>query len=567
MRAWKSIRWRLPASYAAIALLSTFALGAVLLTTLRSYYDQLERDYLESNADTIRSAISQMVDQGISLPVIQAQIASYSFLSQARIQILDENRQLLVDSGLPHGQNFLSISAQPNPPQTTSRLYDDGFRIVGREVADIIDFHSIRAQIDRSISLSGNVNADGDYYTPVISLDFVRGSESQSGTDVSAQSTVSGESDEEGLTYVLPATSTLFGFGLNAELTEQDRFSSQQISHDIYTSEGEYAGTVILSAGPAYGRQIVDRVARGWVVASVLAVAIATGAGWSVSRYMSVPLLKLKTVTEKMADGDLSVRADIDRDDELGVLARVFNNMAQRIEETVVTLRRFVADAAHELHTPLTALQTNLELAVDERETEVRQAYIQRAHMQVKRLESLTDGLLDLSRIEARMTDAPHERLVFTRVVQEVSEIYASRSEQAEVNFDLDLPEKSIVVCGNEVQLRRVLNNLLDNALKFTPPGQTVALSLRGDGQFVWVIVRDSGIGIPDEELPFIFDRFHRCRNAADYSGSGLGLAIVKGIVAAHSGEITARSALPGTEFIMRIPLETVTRSQVLHTV
>lgn len=555
MTAWNSIRWRLPLSYAVIALLSTFALGAILLTTLRSYYDQRERDYLQSNVNTIRAAISQMFDQEMPLAVIQAQIVSYSFLSQVHIQVFDTTGGIIADSGLPHQQNFLSISAQPNeelPSSSDEELFDDGFRIVQTDVAEFVDIHSLRAQFGEVINLSDSANVGEEYYTPVISLDFVPDVERTVTVEDSSSRTV----DDGGLTYVLPATSTLFGFGLNDELTEPNQFSRQQVHQEIYTSDGGLVGTVLLSSGPAYGRQIVDRVARGWLVASSLAVAIATGAGWSVSRYISVPLLKLKMTTEAMRDGDLSVRADIHRDDELGLLAQVFNNMAQRIEETVVTLRRFVADAAHELHTPLTALQTNLELAVDEWDVQARQSYIRRAHIQVKRLEALTDGLLDLSRIEARMSEVQYETLSFTDLVQEISEIYASRSEQAEVNFVLNLPDKPIMVYGNSVQLRRVLNNLLDNALKFSPQGETVSLSLREDGASVYVAVKDNGIGIPESELPYIFDRFHRCRNASDYTGSGLGLAIVKGIVNAHAGNVTVHAASSGTEFVVQIPLD-----------
>lgn len=562
MTAWKSIRWRLPLTYAAIALLSTFALGAVLLTTLRNYYDQRERDYLQSNANTIRVAISQMMSEDTSQAVIQAQIVSYSFLSQVHIQVFDAAGNLAADSGLPHHRNVLSISAQPNTDGDDDLNYlEDGFRIVHTDSAEFVDIHSLRARFSGSVNLLDTVDRDEEYYTPVISLDFIPDIDHSADNSNAAAHTQTGET-ESGLTYILPTTSTLFGFGLNDELNEPNQFSRQQVSESIYTADGNYAGTVVLSAGPAYGRQIVDRVARGWVVASVLAVVIATGAGWRVSRYISVPLLQLKEVTESMADGNLSIRALIHRDDELGRLASGFNIMAQRIEETVITLRRFVADAAHELHTPLTALQTNLELAIDEDDTQLRRSYIERAHLQVKRLESLTDGLLDLSRIEADTSSPQVELVQFTELAQEVSEIFASRSEQAEVSFILDLPAEPATIIGNVVQLRRVLNNLLDNALKFTSAGDTVSLIVHNDENDVWMTVQDTGIGIPQEDIPYIFDRFHRGRNAGDSDGSGLGLAIVKSIVTAHAGEITVQTTSSGTEFVVRIPQKGIIRDK-----
>ncbi|NJL56324.1 HAMP domain-containing histidine kinase [bacterium] len=543
--AWKSIRWRLPLSYAAIALITAFAMGALLLTMLRSYYDQRERDYMENNAEAIRSAIAQMVEHDTSLAIIQAQIVSFSFLSQVRIQILDAEGGVIVDSGLPGARNFLAISAQPNadaevddgaglPPAT-----ERGFPILETEYAHPLDFHAIRARFGEG----------DDLYSPVITLDFVRGPQS------SDNDALAGGITDDGFTYVLPATGTLFGFGLNNEMPEPDQYSSQRVVYDIHTTNGDYAGTVVLSAGPAYGNQIVERVARGLLVATVLAVALATGAGWTISQRISRPLLALKAVTEQMAEGHLSVRANIHRDDEFGMLALVFNTMAQRIEETVVMLRRFVADAAHELHTPLTALQTNLELAVDAAHGSGNDLYIQRAHQQVKRLEALTDGLLDLSRIEAGTHERNRELIAFHHLVSEISEIYASRCEQAEVNFVLSLPSTPIMLYGHAGQLRRVLNNLLDNALKFTPAGETIELYLHPEAEWVRLTVRDYGIGIPAEEQAFIFERFHRCRNAVAYEGSGLGLAIVQGIIHTHEGRIYVEAAGPGTRFIVTLPL------------
>lgn len=534
---WKSIRWQLPLSYAAIALITTFALGAVLLTVLRGYYDQRELDYMESNAQTIRSAIAQMVDHDTPLPIIQAQIVSFAFLSQVRIELLDVGGEVIADSGLPDSRNFLAISAQPSDQDDADAALppgsERGFPIMETEYADSVDIHTLRARF----------GGEDNLYSPVISLDFVRGSQDP----VSPTST--GEITSDGFTYVLPATGTLFGFGLNDELREPDQYSAERVAYDIFTSNGDYAGTVVLSAGPAYGNQIVNRVARGLLIATLLAVFVATAAGWAISQRISRPLLVLTSATERMANGQLSVRADIDRDDEVGMLGQVFNTMAQRIEETVVMLRRFVADAAHELHTPLTALYTNLELALDTATDHSQKTYIRRAHDQVKRLESLTDGLLDLSRIEAHAHERPHETVALDTLVREVSEIYASRCEQNDMVFHLEMPDEPVRVCGYAEQLRRVLTNLLDNALKFTPPGQAIDLRVEKAAASVTVEVRDYGIGIPEDELPFVFDRFHRCRNAADYDGSGLGLSIVQSIVTAHGGTIRVEHANPGTVF------------------
>ena len=142
---------------------------------------------------------------------------------------------------------------------------------------------------------------------------------------------------------------------------------------------------------------MINSVARGWLLAGVVAVLLAAGVGWLISRQMSGPLLALAGVTARMAGGDLAARADVRQQDEFGLLARSFNDMAERLEGTIVTLRRFVADAAHELRTPLTALKTDLELAAGEGRNADRTASLAHAQAQVDRLASLSAGLFDLA--------------------------------------------------------------------------------------------------------------------------------------------------------------------------
>lgn len=245
------------------------------------------------------------------------------------------------------------------------------------------------------------------------------------------------------------------------------------------------------------------------------------------------------------------------RQDELGQLARSYNQMADQVEQTIVALRRFVADAAHELHTPLTALRTNLELASEEAETEERAAFLARAQAQIARLESLTSGLLDLSRLEAHGQEAEHSRLDLAALAREVSEPYASQADQAGLAFTLDLPSTPVMVQGHASHLVRALGNLLDNACKFTPEGGSVRLSLRQEGEWAVARVEDTGIGIPEGDLAQLGGRFHRGANTAGYPGNGLGLAIVWAIAEAHGGTVAAESTGRGACFTLKLPLAT----------
>jgi len=553
----RSIRWQLPVSYGAIALLSTLALGLALLVTLRDYYMQRELSYLQGNAQTINYSVAEMMESDIPMAVIQAQLASYSFLSQVRLRMRDIDGIVLADSGVPRNRNLLSISAQPGVQTVTPSVSRSANALSALD--PYVDIGDYRTRLDMPIGIPVDDFETGqrvtEFYVPVITLERIYPDTTDSAlANEVANANTSDDNAQPGFTSVLAATGTISGFSFGDETTGEGARSSQIVVQTLYSSAGDPIGLIELSQGPAYGRQIVSRVAQGWLFASTLAVAIAGFAGLSVSRRITVPLLELTEATTRMSKGDLTARAELDREDELGQLATAFNEMARRIEEIVVTLRRFVADAAHELHTPLTALHTNLELASDELNQKTRQAYIERAQSQVKRLETLTDSLLNLSRMESGTANDPYREVSLSSLLLEVSELYASRSEQAGINFMLELPKQPVVVYGSSSQLRNALGNLLDNAIKFSPTGETITVVLQESLGDVAITIQDHGIGIPPDEINTVFSRFHRCRNAADYPGSGLGLAIVKHIVEAHRGAIHLQNQLPGLRVTLTLP-------------
>jgi signal transduction histidine kinase len=282
-------------------------------------------------------------------------------------------------------------------------------------------------------------------------------------------------------------------------------------------------------------------------VAGMAIVGVSLIVALILSRHLSRPLASLTAATRAMTAGDLDVRVPTRYRGEMRELAIAFNRMADQVQETIVTLRRFVSDAAHEIHTPLTALQTNLELAPDDEA-------VRRALTQVERLEALTAGLLALSRLEANEQAPTHSDVDLAALVGETCEVYAARAEQVEIAFNLTLPETPVNVEGDWGQLQQALGNLLDNAIKFTPKGGTVSVGVGRDAEWVSVWVEDTGIGIPEDDLPHIFDRFHRGRNTAAYPGSGLGLAVVKAIAGAHGGTVLAESTVSGTRFELRVP-------------
>jgi signal transduction histidine kinase len=255
-----------------------------------------------------------------------------------------------------------------------------------------------------------------------------------------------------------------------------------------------------------------------------------------------------------MTTGDLSVRADVSLNDEFGRLADSFNAMAYRVEGQVDALRRFVADAAHVIHTPLTALRTNLELA-SKTAVHDRDEYLSHAQDQLSRLEVLSDNLLALSRLEVGDMSRQRQTVNLSDVVSAQAEVFASRAEQTGVNFSLTEEDTPMVIEGNQDELEIMVSNLMDNAVKFTQEGGEVRVDLRGEGDQLVLTVEDTGIGILPEDLPHLFSRFRRGRNASAFPGSGLGLAIIRAVAEGHGGTVTAHDAPDGARFVVRLPL------------
>jgi signal transduction histidine kinase len=524
---FKSIRPRLALSFAGIALVAALALGAVLLAILRNYYLNQELDYLRGNAQSISDVVMAMMSADAPHDEVQLQIENLAFLSQTRIQVYSPQGQLLYDSGSPQNVDLnigvmKQIFAQNNDALPKDMVF---VTVGGFQNSKLPPFDEVTSPAPP---------------IPDVKKFFVYRSVQAGGSP--------------------------FGFELRlksdtAPVTARSNLRIAELMQD--PKNNNKLGMIQLSEGPAYGSAILTSVAYGWAFASAIAVLLAAAIGWYISRRISAPVLALTDVTTRMAQGNLSSRATARSQDEFGQLARSFNEMADQVETTVTTLRRFVSDAAHELNSPLTALQTNLEMALDDtlapgasagESASRRTLYLSRAQEQSQRLEAMVKSLLDLSRIEATQSAPSFELLDLRQLVSEIGETFASRAEQAGRVFNLILPDGAVPFRGNALQLQRAVNNLLDNALKFTPVNGFITLSLDHSETEVILTITDTGIGIPSDDLPHLFERFHRGRNSAEYPGNGLGLAIVKAIMDAHHGRVEAQSTDTGSTFSILLP-------------
>jgi two-component system sensor histidine kinase MprB len=261
------------------------------------------------------------------------------------------------------------------------------------------------------------------------------------------------------------------------------------------------------------------------------------------------PVRSLTAAAETVAaTGDLTERVNATGSDELGRLATRFNAMLEALEESVGRQRRLVADASHELRTPLTAARTNVDLVREGKlpQEEVRHA-LDEASTELYSLTSLVSDLVELARGEERqlrIEDVQLDDLVLSAVER-------AKARAPDATFVTSLTPVQVNV--DPVLVERAVVNLLDNAVKYSPPGAPIEVSVR-DGE---VVVADHGPGIAEDDLPRIFDRFYRAATARAKPGAGLGLAIVREAAEAHGGKATAENGAEGARFRLSLPATT----------
>jgi two-component system OmpR family sensor kinase len=274
------------------------------------------------------------------------------------------------------------------------------------------------------------------------------------------------------------------------------------------------------------------------------------------------PLRSVSTAAGEIRRGKLGSRLNLPelkrRRDEVGELASSFDAMAESLEklfeaerESKETLRRFVADASHELRTPLTTLLGYLDVLEESVNTDpmVRQRVFRTMREEGGRMARLVEDLLVLARLDARR-EVPKEPVDLAALAREVTGDYPGR------RIELATPDSAVPVLADSEHLRRVISNLLSNAVKHTPPGREILISVGREGQEATLRVADEGVGIPEDALPHVFDRFYQAEHSRAGKGSGLGLAIVREIVDALKGRIEVESAPgEGSVFSVCLPL------------
>lgn len=293
------------------------------------------------------------------------------------------------------------------------------------------------------------------------------------------------------------------------------------------------------------------------IQAVVVGLVISAALSFILSKTLLQPIIGMTKAAEAIADGDFSRKLDVESDDEIGILADTFNNMASQLKATLEEIkksealrREFVANVSHELRTPLTSIRTYAETLTDtqdlpkEREIDFLHVILNESD----RMTHIVEDLLELSRLDAGSTKLNIEEFSLAQSVQNVFDAIVLEAKRRGHTITLAAAESLPMISGDRARIEQVLINILTNAIKYTPDGGTIQVVSGKTGRKAWVEIRDNGIGIPEEDLPRLFDRFYRVDKARsrESGGTGLGLSIAREIIIRHGGDIKIGST-PGS--------------------
>jgi signal transduction histidine kinase len=338
----------------------------------------------------------------------------------------------------------------------------------------------------------------------------------------------------------------------------------------LIQAEGQSTGTVLINAPLADFDDFLNRIywyiAAAGAVGLLLTVLIANYLSASIIR----PLRSMRAVASAMANGDYSVQAKVETNDEVGDLSKSLNLLAKALSEFVSKtektdkLRRdFVANVSHELRTPLTIMRGYNEALLDGTISQSDQ--VEKYHRVMRdesiRLQKLINELLDLSHLEARTAALETEQVSLAEIVSNLVTLFKQPSQEKGVELETKIAEGLPEIQANGDRLTQLVLILLDNALKFTPAGGTITISVGADDQTLTLRVADTGEGISPEDLPNVWERFYKAdkSHARAAGGTGLGLAIAKEIINLHGAKVDVASQLgKGTVFSIMFAIKKV---------
>ena len=505
-----SIRWKLTVSYIILTILTVALVGFLFFTTVQVRTAAMESDYLRETADSIRSQLAKMMQIPASTGEIAEVTRATALLRSVRIRLVNSEGTQIVDAD---PDQFDPDPAAPNRAAAS-------FNVDRPPDAQVLAALGRALEAEKTREKSESDDADQDRYT------------SRTGTDTG---TGNGSSEDGGV----PADA------IRVDLSD----------------EGDL-GYLILSDAPDFSEPVMQAAGVGFAVAAIGSVLASILLGLIVGRKLTGPIADLAGVVRQMGRGALSERAVPVGSDEISQLAVDVNTMAGNLELAVTnlererdTLKQFVADASHELRTPITAISNFNELlgGPSGERPERRSEFLSESRVQIERMKRIINELIELSRLDAGMVRLNLEPTNISTLVEGARELMPGGSK--EIAFDVDPHGAETDFLCDAGRMTTVFRNLFENAVRAMDGKGRIDVSATHEDGRVEISVADHGPGVDAEQLPHLFRRFYRPPSAKG-PGSGLGLAIVKSVVESHGGtvEVDNRSDRSGLEFRLTIP-------------
>ena len=339
--------------------------------------------------------------------------------------------------------------------------------------------------------------------------------------------------------------------------TEQRYVVSTPIVSNVDTN-----GIVIVSTPTTNTTQILNRISNIFLTAALFVVLISVLAVTAFARRESRPLRDMARAATAFGHGDLEARVKVEDDysEEVEELAVAFNNIASSLQKSEYQRQEFVANVSHELKTPMTTISGYVDGILDGTIPESRREhYLHIVSDETKRLSRLVRSMLDISQLQTQEGIPEEKKMHFDleECAGQVLITFEKKINDKNINVDVDMPEHPVCTIANRDYITQVIYNLIDNAVKFCPEGGTLGLKIREGGSKAYISISNDGDTIPPEELPLVFDRFHKLDKSRSQNrdGWGLGLYIVKTIVCSHGENISVTSKNGKTEFTFTMPL------------
>jgi signal transduction histidine kinase len=549
-----SLRTRLIFTYVLLSILTVASLGGLGMGLLKRSVEQREMEFLTNNAQAVARQVAPLLVSSFTNVADRRnlrQLAETSaFLGNIQVRILDTQGRVLVDSGpRPDADQIMLL---PSPELNLPSGVQEGMVIV-MNGAD-------RRQIDQLVAQGRMVmieRTQGQFGNRIVfnqPPQAIRRPDSGLPPNAFSAQASSVAADRQ--------------VGVTLPPSKQNKVSVPIVDN------GRTLGSVEASVPSGLENETYITARSAFLFAALGAIALAIFCGIWVSKGLTLPMVRLAHASQQMSLGNLAARAQVLPPlsknrvvrDEISLLAEQFNQMAEKLEASFKelgaerdALRRFIADASHELRTPITALKTFNELmqssATNDKAAQAE--FLGESQKQVQRLEWITSNLLNLSRLDAGLVKLDLAQHRVKEIVEAAVAPFRPRAEQQHVSLHIDICPDTLEIVCDRARMELVVSNLFDNALKFLPvreSGNYIEIKATQDHNNVQLCITDSGCGISPDDLPHVFERFYRGSHGNNAPGTGIGLAIVRSIMQAHGGAVSAKSTLQqGSEFCVTI--------------